>query len=256
MPERSIMPGKVLPNTISSELAKNQKIKTVTASPGSRCANTNSKNSGSAIRVLTPFNVHYKERFIMTMFFKKKFIKMLAILLAPFSCLTLVIVLNMLNPMALAFLIDFDVENKTDELIFVTPIGSKAPNGARHQLPYSISSSFYFQIPSEIDYPIEAGVLKRFIYDYDDIQFSEILVRRAEERYRVLSIPPKLQSDGFYPPKNNQIEIKKIDALPFAKKQHLLALKENRMTTWTIEILAAIGLLSPIFFVIASQMKS
>ncbi|QDU52261.1 transposase [Gimesia panareensis] len=40
-----------MPNTISSELAKNQKIKTVTASRWSRCANTNSKNSGSATRV-------------------------------------------------------------------------------------------------------------------------------------------------------------------------------------------------------------
>lgn len=50
LPERSIMPGEVLPNSISSELAKNRKIKHVTASHGQRCANTNQNNSGSAIR--------------------------------------------------------------------------------------------------------------------------------------------------------------------------------------------------------------
>ncbi|WP_291170344.1 hypothetical protein [Gimesia sp.] len=51
LPERSIMPGEVLPNSISSELANNQKIKHVTASLRDRCAATSQKISGSAIRV-------------------------------------------------------------------------------------------------------------------------------------------------------------------------------------------------------------
>jgi hypothetical protein len=50
LPERSIMPEEVLPNSISSELAKNRKIKHAATSRWGRCAATCQKISGSAIR--------------------------------------------------------------------------------------------------------------------------------------------------------------------------------------------------------------
>ncbi len=49
-PERSIMPEEVLPNSISSELAKNRKIKHAATSRWGRCAATYQNFSGSAIR--------------------------------------------------------------------------------------------------------------------------------------------------------------------------------------------------------------
>lgn len=191
----------------------------------------------------------------MTLFQKSKIFKILAFLLLPFFCLTILVIGNTINPMALAFLTDFNVENKTNEILFITPIGTKSPNGSWHQLPYSFSSSFYFIIPSKIDYPIEPGGLKNFIYDYDDIQFSEILIRRTGEKSRVFSIQAPLQLDGYYPPERKQFEIKDVNTLPFAKKEHLLALKPTRMNSWAIEILALIGLLSPVFFVLGSRCK-
>lgn len=192
----------------------------------------------------------------MSLFHKIKIFKILAFLLLPFFCLTILVIGNTINPMTSSFLADFNVENKTNDLIFITPIGTKSPNGSWHQLPYSFSSSFYIRIPSKIDYPIEPGGLKKFVYDYDDIQFSEILIRRAGEKSRVFSTQTPLQLDGYYPPERKEFEIKDINTLPLAEKAHLLALKPTRMNSWAIEILALIGLLSPVFFVLGSRLKS
>ena len=187
---------------------------------------------------------------------KKNLTKLLAILLLPLFSLTLMFCLNVLNPMALAFLTVFEIENKTDKVILVTPIGAVGPNGFRRQLPYSISTQFYIIDPSKIDYSIQPGEVKQFIYDCDDVQFSEILVRSAAERYRVITTGLHPTQGQYRPPAKKRFEIVDLEVAPFAEEQHLLALNPKGLSDWTLYFLAITGLFSPFFFIVASYMKS
>ena len=180
---------------------------------------------------------------------------LVAILLSPLFLLTLVIGSNVVNPMALAFLTTFEVENKTDEEIFVTPIGAVGQNGHRHTLPYSASTCLYIMAPSSADYPITPGGLREFTYDWDDIQFSEILVRRASEDYRVIPTGLHPTENQYRRPEKTRFEIGDLESAPLAKEQHLAALPSNSTRIWTIYLLAVLGLASPVLFFKALRMK-
>jgi hypothetical protein len=83
------------------------------------------------------------------------------------------------NPMALGFKTRFSVVNRLDEPVFVTPVGAIGQDGWRSTLPMLLPGPAYLPAPRARQFSIEPGESREFWYDWDDIQFSEILVLTA-----------------------------------------------------------------------------
>lgn len=188
----------------------------------------------------------------MTSRHKKRLMMLVAILLSPLFLLALVDGLNVFNPM---FMSTFEIENKTDTEILVTPIGAIGRSGDCYPLAHSASSTFNISVPYSADYPIAPGGVWEFTYTNDDIYFSDILVRRASQEYRVFSIGSLPTKDGNTVQEHIRYEITDLDSAPLAQQKHLVVLPEGWSRIWTIYLLDALGLASPVLFFRALRMK-
>jgi hypothetical protein len=173
---------------------------------------------------------------------------LVAILFSPLSIVTLLIGINTVNPISLIFLTTFEIENKTGEEILVTPIGAVRSKGDRQTLPYSALPWLYIMIKDYKDYPIPPGKVRKFHYDWDDIQFSEILVRLPSKEYHVIQT-------GLHPTRNQyqclgekRFEIVDVESLPLAENIHLEALHFDSNRILLLYILAILGFAPPALF--------
>ncbi len=62
-------------------------------------------------------------------------------LLLPLACVPVVFVVNMVNPMQFVFIVEFTVENRTENTIYVTPVGTVGAEGSRGPLPMAVWKS-------------------------------------------------------------------------------------------------------------------
>ncbi len=122
------------------------------------------------------------------------------ILLTPLlltSLASLLMLCNSVNPMQLTFVTRFRVENQTALPLWVTPVGTHN-SGRKVVLPqFALSFPAIPAIRSR-DFRVEPGGSTWIIYDWDDINFSEIVVRDAEGEYRQLVVdpnPPRVNYD-------------------------------------------------------------
>ena len=95
----------------------------------------------------------------------------------PASWVSALVLVNIANPMALAFLTSFTVRNESGEPAHITPIAPPVRTGKRWTLPLSVSPRYYLRPPTCADFQLQPGEQRRFTYDSDDISFSEIAVR-------------------------------------------------------------------------------
>ena len=93
------------------------------------------------------------------------------------------VALNSFNPMSLAFKTEFSVTNQSNERIAVTPVGAIGRDGHRSRLPLLADAPGYWFLPRNANLVIESGQTRRFVYDWDDIQFSELLIEAGAQRY-------------------------------------------------------------------------
>jgi hypothetical protein len=123
----------------------------------------------------------------------RRFLQILLILnglFLPLSCFPLIFLFNAVNPMQLAFITDFTVENRTAKTIFVTPIGTVGPQGDRHSLPLTRWKAPWYPASQHADIPISAGEKVTLFYDSDDINFSELVVATEDGTVRQLVVNP------------------------------------------------------------------
>lgn len=149
--------------------------------------------------------------------------------------------------MGLMFLTGFTVENASGENVWVTPIGAVGEAGTRRPLPLSAFKIPYLLTPFRKDLPVAQGARLEFIYDWDDIQFSEILVRNAKGEYHALAtgLPP---TEGQYRrPQQTNFVVLPLDAMPPATGQQLAALETSGARLWIFYASALGGLLFPWF---------
>lgn len=184
---------------------------------------------------------------------KKRLMMLVAILLSPLFLITLVIGLNVFNPM---FMSTFEIENNTDTEILVTPIGTIGRSGDCYPLAYSASSTFNISVPFSADYPIAPGGVWEFTYTNDDIYFSDILVRRASQEYRVFSIGSLPTKDRDSVQEYLRYEITDLELASLAQQKHLAVLPEGWSRVWTIYLLSALSFASPVLFFRALRMKA
>jgi hypothetical protein len=87
-----------------------------------------------------------------------------------------------MNPLALAFVTDIRIENRLDEPIWVTPIGTVGKKGTRRPLPVCRRRIPYEPSRQRGNFRVDPGERCAIYYDWDDINFSEVVVRTEAGR--------------------------------------------------------------------------
>ena len=199
---------------------------------------------------------HVLPKFEMTPRAKRWVFLIAAIVTLPLFLLTLLLAFSVVNPMGMAFLTSFEVVNETNETLSVTPIGAVGARGVRHTLPHSISSKFYVMGTKTGEFEIQPNSSRRFTYDWDDIQFSEILIHRPSGDLHFISTGLDPIERQYRRPEQDRFVISDIDALPRAEAHLISALPDSPGRGWMLYGLAGFGLLSPVFFRLARKAKT
>jgi hypothetical protein len=174
------------------------------------------------------------------------------VVLSPLLLLTL----SLLNPMGLAFLTRFEIENRTGATIYVTPLGAVGSQGVRRTLPYYLSSFVCLPSAPSGNFEIAPGKSRAFMYDMDDIQFCEIVVKsEMEQGHRVMSTGLHPTEGQYRAPTMRHFAISDISALPSAEAFQLRAIPGKSRRVWVFYVLAGAGLLSPVFVIAGTRMR-
>jgi len=123
-----------------------------------------------------------------------------SLLFLPASCVSLASLYGPYNPLLLAFLQDFTIENQLREIIFVTPIGATNKQGKRAVLPlYESADPPATRVNQTTRILISPNESKTLYYDWDDINFSEILIE-TENWKKVLIVDSEPTKNQFRVP--------------------------------------------------------
>lgn len=177
-----------------------------------------------------------------------------AVLAFPPFLVSLLLALSLVNPMGLAFLTTFTIENQTSKQLWVTPIGAVGKDGQRKTLPMSAFTFPNLPSPNDRDFTLTPGGNRSFTYDWDDVQFSEILVRDATGAFRALPTGLHPIEGQYRRPEQDRFVIKKWEDLAAATPAQMEALQTRRgRRVVTLYILALAGLAFPYFVVKAAR---
>jgi hypothetical protein len=139
------------------------------------------------------------------------------VLTTPLTCTTGLLAVHAVNPMLWIFLFDLVVENRTDRVLFVTPVGSIGPEGQRFTLPlyHATTRPFPIAVPvmKQGNFKLNPGESIELTYDWDDINFSEIVVRDDAGETRMLVVDPKPTENRYHSPYRSVFVIDSFEAL-------------------------------------------
>lgn len=124
----------------------------------------------------------------------------------PLTILPIGLICSPFEPLRPAFKATFTVENRLPVAVSVTPIGAKGPHAKRMMLPLLKDSRLYFRLSKVTDYLIEPGATRGFVFDWDDINFSEIRVATPQQT-KMLVLDPDPPRDAYDAPKTAHFEI-------------------------------------------------
>ncbi len=114
---------------------------------------------------------------------------LVALLSLPLCCCPIGLLINNVNPIHYAFLVEFQVINESDETLYITPIGAvRTVQRPRHVLLRASPRLPGTPALRQGDIRLDPGESLRIIYDADDVAASEIAVRNAQGEYRQLVI--------------------------------------------------------------------
>jgi len=114
---------------------------------------------------------------------------LVALLSLPLCCCPTLPLINNVNPIHYAFLVEFQVVNESGETIYITPIGAlRTVQRPRHVLLRASPRLPGTPALRQGDIRLDPGESLRIIYDADDVAASEIAVRNAQGEYRQLVI--------------------------------------------------------------------
>lgn len=164
---------------------------------------------------------------------KKTLLLVALILLAPLllvSLASLLLIFGSINPMQLAFVSTFRVENRCTMPLWVTPVGT-LNSGKKAVLPQFVTSLPALPAFHRKDIRVDPGGSVSIIYDWDDINFSEIVARNAEGEYRQLVVDPDPPKVNYYRNKQEAYLIEDWDGMPLAADD-VLALAQEPDSSW------------------------
>ena len=133
--------------------------------------------------------------------------------------------------MPLAFLTDCSFTNKTEQVLWITPIGTVGVQGSRHLLPL-YRTSFPFLMKSKLGFfRVPPGETFRFTYDMDDINFSELVVEDNSGQTRQIVANANPTAFQYIAPKETDYVLDDFDALQSAPDNIGKAARIGRKTT-------------------------
>ncbi len=170
---------------------------------------------------------------------------MISGLLTPLSLLPALFLVNSVNPMQLAFVTSFRVTNHSGKTLDVIPVGT-FNSGRKGVLP-----TFAWGFPavprlSRAPYQISHGDSRKILFDWDDINFSELVVRDESGEYRQFVTDPNPPTKDYYAPRQKHFTVPDFAELEPVDRAVLAAVnrKGNFLQSWW----TILGLALPPFF--------
>jgi hypothetical protein len=162
----------------------------------------------------------------------------------PLSCVPALVILNSMNPLQLAFVTSFTVENRSGESVRFTPIGTWGRDGNRSRLPIFTVGFPAFRSFKTGDFFLSHLDSKRVFYDWDDINFSEVAIRTEDGRYYQLVVDPNPTKGQYHPPETNRFVIPAVSKLDEIDPRVLEAVekKGGGMSKFTLAMVCGLAL--------------
>jgi hypothetical protein len=174
----------------------------------------------------------------------------LGILTSPLLALSSLILINSINPMQLMFLYTFDVTNQSEETLWITPVGTVGRRGDRHVLPQFINEFPAFDAIREGGYRLGPGKTRQIIYDWDDINFSEIAIMNEPGQWRQLVVDANPTEGQYRPPREDSYVIESFQSLSPIDERVLTAATTEKYNLRAL-LLGAAGIVPIAMFVLA-----
>jgi len=181
---------------------------------------------------------------------------LVAFLSLPLCCCPTALLINNVNPIHYAFLVEFQVVNESDETIYITPIGAvRTVQRPRHVLLRASPRLPGTPALRQGDIRLDPGESLRIIYDMDDVAASEIAVRNAQGEYRQLVISDR-QKRLTLDEETPEYTIRSFDGLSKVAPEVLAVAKEasrsNRRVWFWMTLLIVPGFIPVGLFVVWS----
>ena len=137
--------------------------------------------------------------------------------LVPTTCLVVAAAANPWNPMQIAFVEGVTVVNRTDEIIWITPLGAWDRSDRRAPMPV-----FESQYPAKLasragGIPVEAGLERTVFVNWDDIELSGFAIERVLGEPRVLALREG-PSQCCHAASTTRVEVSSLASLPFSSR--------------------------------------
>jgi hypothetical protein len=105
------------------------------------------------------------------------------------------------------FIAGFTVENLTDKAIVITPVGTYGKEGQRGPLPVTMSWFPYLPAFQGGGFRLPAGGTVTICYDWDDVNFSEIVVEDEQARQFQMVTDPNPTTNQYHAPSQERCAI-------------------------------------------------
>ncbi len=137
------------------------------------------------------------------------------------------------NPLKMAFLNDFIVVNESGENLWMTPIGMLANRGEYCPIGrYRDNFPPVRYLEPSYDIPIKAGGSIKITYDWDDVNFRHILVRKNSNDIFILDTDKRGTLYSCYPPEKKKYTIPPLKDLLGAPSE-LFPCVENKCINYS-----------------------
>ncbi|MBN1490099.1 MAG: hypothetical protein JXA69_09295 [Phycisphaerae bacterium] len=164
----------------------------------------------------------------------------------PLTCVSALLLFDLINPMRGAFITTFTVRNDSGQTVRITPIGTYRLEGRRGRLPMYLSTFPAIPAPQNGEFVLEADESREFRYDWDDVNFSEIAVCAADGELYELIVDPQPTKNQYHAPAQTLFAIPPMDQLrPATPDVQAATEAKHRSALWLWGVMA-IGLLPPI----------
>jgi hypothetical protein len=144
--------------------------------------------------------------------------------------------INTVNPMQLAFITSFKVENQSGLDVWITPIGTRGIAGRKTRLPIYMTAVPAFPAFKTGRFYLQNNQIIKIKFDWDDINFSEIAIETESGRFYQLVIDPNPLENQYHAPKSRHFVISKLETLePIQSKVLDAAIKHDK--AWILPLL-------------------
>ena len=166
------------------------------------------------------------------------------VLAAPATLFVILVGVNSVNPLQTIFVTQFVVHNTSGEPLRIWVAG-KHESGNLHLLP--LFATAFPALPSFRDrFKLADGRSARIVYDWDDMDFSVIVVQRGSGEFRAVDVDTeKRGTDCCRPPSAPAYVIPRIDSLRVASSAEVAVLTENAESALRLALVFA-GPLVPV----------